>query len=232
MVKLRDEAVQALEQFRGNLTGHLLLGASSIPGTYLLPKFVAAFKVLHPAILITLRISDTSDVANQVIQGDVEAGIVGSAWNDRRVECEEVFSDELLLVVPPQHAWAEKRKIDIQELGGEPFILREKGSGTRMVMTRSLEQNGFPASGLDVVAEMGGTEAVRQGVLAGIGVSILSRHAVADDLERGVLVSVKIGEIRFVRPLYVVRRRSKQMSPLCAAFLDHLLSTAKGSAGT
>ena len=224
IVQMRDEAVQALEQFRGNLAGKLVLGASTIPGTYLLPRIIGEFKSAHPAIQITLRIADTAQVVAHVIEGDVEAGLVGSKWSDRRLLMEEISTDELVLAVFPEHPWASKRRIKLKDLEGEPFILREEGSGTRMVMRRILEENGFELSKISVVAEMGSTESVRQGIKSKIGVSILSRSAVDEDIEHGLLAIVDIESIRFSRPLYLIQRRNRQMSPLCTAFLARLRS--------
>ncbi len=222
IVQLREEAVQALEQFKGNLSGHLTLGASTIPGTYVLPRFIGSFKAIHPATQMTLRISDTAQIVKDVVEANLEAGLIGSKWNDRRILLEELFTDELILSVFAGHVWARKKRIRPDELSGEPFILRERGSGTRMVMERILDEHGVDLSRLFVVAEMGSTEAVRQGIKARIGVSILSRHAVEDDIQNGTLAPVEIEGIRFCRPLYLVQRRNRRLSPLCAAFLDHL----------
>ncbi len=229
IVRLREEAIQALEQFRGNLSGHLILGASTIPGTYVLPKLIGAFKALHPAVLLTLRIGDTTSIARELLQGDVETAVVGSRWNDRRLIAEEVFGDELTLAVPSEHRWAGKPPISVEELVDESFILRERGSGTRMVMAKILENHGFDPTRLRVVAEMGSTEAVRQGIKAGIGVSILSRFAVEEDIQRGTLSAVEIKDLRFVRPLYMILRKNRHMCPVCSAFVDFLRVAAQGN---
>lgn len=222
IVQMRDEAIQALEQFKGNLSGRLVLGASTIPGTYVLPKLIGTFKSYHPAIQITLRIGDTAEIVAEVLEGNVEAGLVGSQWSDRRLTMEEIFADRLVLAVFPEHPWAEKTKIDLQELEKEPFILRESGSGTRMVMRRILESHHFDLSRIPVVAEMGSTEAVRQGIKSKIGISILSYHAVAEDISHGLLSEVAIRGVNFTRPLYLAQRKNRQLSPLCKAFIDYL----------
>ncbi len=227
MIRLREEALQSLERFKGQLSGNLILGASTIPGNYILPKFIGSFKANHPAIRITLGIDNTAKVTEQVLQGDVEAGVVGSISGDRRILSEELFSDELVLAIPPQHAWAEQSSISIDELMTEPFILRQRGSGTRTVMFRILEEHGFDASRLSVVAEMGTTEAIRQAIKARIGVSILSLQAIAEDVERNILATVKIGGLHFSRPLFLIQRRSRGVSPLCSAFLDYLRDEVK-----
>ena len=231
IIRLREEAIQSLEQFKGHLSGHLILGASTIPGNYVLPKFIGAFKAHHPAIRITVRIGDTAGISDQVLQGDLEAGIVGSLPSDRRLVSEELFSDELVLAVFPEHTWSSKPAIRVDQLATEPFILRESGSGSRMVMSRILEEGGFDVSKLLVVAEMGSTEAVRQAIKARIGISILSLQAIAEDLERGILATVKIDGVRFCRPLYLIQRRSRGISPLCSAFLDYLRDQVKQEPG-
>lgn len=224
ILQMREEAIQALQQFRGNLSGNLTLGASTIPGTYVLPGFVGSFKARHPAIQITLRISDTAQIVEEVVQGNVEAGMVGSKWNDRRLSLEEVFLDELVLTVSQDHKWARKKRIQVGDLAGEPFLSRERGSGTRMAMEKILEEQGFDISRLFVVGEMGSTEAVRQSIKARLGVAILSRLAVQEDVQHGTLALVEIDGVRFSRPLYLITRKNRQMSPLCSAFLDHLRS--------
>lgn len=231
IVRMRDEALAALEQFKGNLAGRLILGASTIPGTYMLPKFIGGFKFAHPAIQITLRISDTANIVDMVRENDLEVGLVGSQVQDKRVVMEEIFSDELILVVYPGHRWAKRRKVKISELLSEPFILRERGSGTRMVMNRILQEQGADPTEFTEVAEMGSTEAVRQGIKSRIGISILSLQAVSEDIESGKLVRVNIDSVRFLRPLYLVQRKHRHTSPLCQAFIHYLHGVADSRQG-
>jgi DNA-binding transcriptional LysR family regulator len=152
--------------------------------------------------------------------------MVGARWSDRRVVLTEAFSDELVLAVYRDHPWAARKSIRLEELEGEPFIMREKGSGTRMVMHQILEANGFDPAHLNGVAEMGSTEAVRQGIKARIGISILSARAVDEDIQRGTLVALEMEGVRFLRPFYLVQRKNRQISPLGTAFLGYLQTVA------
>ncbi len=222
MIQIRDEALQALERYKGVLSGHLTIGASTIPGTYVLPALIGSFKTAFPSIRITLKISSSGQIVERILDGTLEAGVIGAKWSDRRIVMEEAFSDELVLAVPSGHPWAARASVPLEELAGEPFILRERGSGTRIVTFQSLEAAGFDPSRLKPVAEMGSTEAIRQGVKAGIGVSVLSAQAVAEDVEHGALAVVPLEGLRILRPFYLVQRKNRQSSPLCAAFLDHL----------
>ena len=222
MIQLRNDAIQAIEKYKGKLAGHLLLGASTIPGTYILPSLIGSFKTTHPDIQITLKISSSAEVVQGILEGKLEMGMIGARWDDRRIVLEEAFSDELVLAVYPEHPFAKEKAVQLESLVGEPFILRERGSGTRMVMNQALEKSGFPPARLSAVAEMGSTEAIRQGVKARIGISILSARAVADDVQRGDLVVVPLGGVAFKRAFFLARRKSRQISPLCTAFLGHL----------
>jgi DNA-binding transcriptional LysR family regulator len=226
IIALRDEAIQALDRYKGKLSGHLLIGASTIPGTYILPEIIGAFKIQYPAIQVTLMISGSGEVIDKIRDGLLEIGMVGAKWSDRRVVLEAAFSDELLLTVYPEHPLAQRKSMRLDELEGVPFIMREKGSGTRMVMHQVLEANGFDPGRLNAVAEMGSTEAVRQGIKAKIGVSILSSQAVSEDIQRGTLVSVELEGVSFERPFYLVQRKKRQLSPLGTAFLGYLHAVA------
>jgi DNA-binding transcriptional LysR family regulator len=226
LIALRNEALQALEKHKGALSGNLLIGASTIPGTYILPGLIGSFKALYPAIHTTLRIGGSSDVVERVLEGRLEIGLIGAKWDDRRIAMNEVFSDELVLAVYPGHDWAGRKSVEPEELVGEPFILRERGSGTRIVMNQALEAVGVLPSRLHVVAEMGSTEAVRQGIKACIGISILSSRAVAEDIERGALIALPVAGLHLHRPFYLVQRKNRQLSPLCTAFIDHVRTEA------
>jgi DNA-binding transcriptional LysR family regulator len=222
MVQLRNEALQAVRQFRGKLAGNLLVGASTIPGTYLLPRLIASFRKAHSQCQVELKISDTHGVVDGVATASLEAGVVGAKPNNKKVVFEGILEDELVLAVAPENRWAKSRQISPQELLEEPFIVREKGSGTLCFASQILEQSGLNPSALKISARMDTTESVRQGIKAGIGVSILSRRAIEEDLQQGSLVAIEIAGIKFPRVLYLVYPKNRQLAPLCSAFLDHV----------
>ncbi len=222
IIQLKDEADQAIKQFQGNLSGKLAVGASTIPGAYLLPPLIDSFKSSYSSIELMLKISGTTAVVEEILKGTLELGLIGTLWKDQRVECEEMFSDELVLTVYPDHPWAKKSSVYPGELLETPFILREPGSGTRIEMTQGLKKAGVEVAHFQVVAEVGSNEAVRQGVRSRIGVAILSSLSVAEDVERGSLVTVPIEGVTMPRSFYLVQRRNRQLSPLATAFYNHL----------
>lgn len=222
IIQLRDEAMQAMQQYRGELSGTLALGASTIPGAYILPPLIESFRLHHPAIQLQLRIADTTAVVEELLHDRLELGLIGARLKEQRFDCDEMFADELVLTLYPGHPWVGRDSVRPQELENEPVILREQGSGTRLVMSQALREQGIDLARLPVVAEMGSSEAVRQGIKSRLGISILSSLAVAEDLQRGDLFTVPLQGMRIRRPFFLLRRKGRQLSPLALAFYEHL----------
>jgi DNA-binding transcriptional LysR family regulator len=128
------------------------------------------------------------------------------------------IEDELVLAVAHDHPWAQQGTVPLMALATEPFIQRERGSGSRLVMEQTLKQHGFEPTLLRTVAEMGSTEAIKQGIKAGIGVSILSRIALIDELKAGSVAVVTIEGVTLQRHFYIIRHRGRTLSPLCQTF--------------
>ncbi|HEY7141737.1 MAG TPA: selenium metabolism-associated LysR family transcriptional regulator [Methylomirabilota bacterium] len=222
MLALRTEARQALDQFLGQVTGTLLVGASTIPGEYVLPAVIGRFRERHPRVAITLQISDTRGIVQAVLDGQVDAGVVGADPGNRGLEARALMPDELVIVVPPGHSWSGRPEATVDELRAEPLIVREPGSGSRQALERALEAAGHSLGEMQVIAEMGSTSAIKQAVKAGVGVSVMSSRATADECRHGLLACVKIKDLAVTRHFYVVTHASRSRSPLCRAFLDFL----------
>ena len=223
MLNLRQEATRTLELYRGKMSGELELGGSTIPGQYILPSLIGKFKQSFADIKIKLVIADTMRITNMVLEGSLELGVVGARIKNSKLEYHRLFDDELVLAISASHRWAKRMSINLDELVDAPFIMREQGSGTRMMMLRILEKAGFDPQRLNVVAEMGSTDAIRQAIKAEVGVSILSRRAIADDLNLQQLLKIPIGDFHFTRHFYLVTNKKRSRSPLGQAFVDFLL---------
>jgi DNA-binding transcriptional LysR family regulator len=229
LLGLYQEAQQAIDKFQGRIRGRLTIGGSTIPGTYILPLVLGRFKEKYPEIQIILKISDSQEVVQDVLEGKLELGVVGAKWEDGKLDYKDFVKDILILVVPPNHPWTKKRSISIKQLREEAFIMREEGSGTRKIMEQALTNLGIDTSSLKVVAAMGSTEAVIQAIKTGVGVSIVSKRAVEEELRYGILKEVQIQEVTFQRDFYIVVNKARTTSPLCQAFNDYLLTTARTS---
>jgi DNA-binding transcriptional LysR family regulator len=224
MLALRVEAVQGLQQFLGQVAGALTVGASTIPGEYVLPPLIGAFREKFPRVSIALQISDTKGTVEAVLEGRVELGMVGARPDQRTLQAVQLMPDELVVVVPPRHPWVGRKEVTVEDLKAEPLIVREPGSGSRDTVERALEEAGLGLDQLQVIAEIGSTSAIKQAVKAGVGISIMSRRAVDDETRSGQLGCVKIKDLPVTRHFYVVTHASRSRSPLCQAFLDFLLA--------
>jgi len=222
MLALRDEAETALAQHQGRMRGHLAIGGSTIPGGYLLPRVIGKFKIQYPQIRPSLIIADTQRIIAGVVEGAIELGVVGAESRDKNILQERLIDDHMRLIVTADHPWGALKKILLDRLLSEPFIVRERGSGTLISIQERLKQQGRSVEELNIVAEMGSTEAVRQGIKDGIGVSILSTLAVSEDLESGALKALSVEGLNLTRGLYLTRHRQRSLSPLAQAFVEFL----------
>ncbi len=220
LIALRDQTEAAMAEFSGKIKGRLVLGGSTIPGGYVLPRIIGLFSKRYPDVQVALKVGDSSEIINHVLTGHIEAGIVGAKYRDKLLEQRPVMADDMCLVLPSDHRWSGHKQIRLQELIGEPFIVREPGSGTLRSIEKQLQKKGFTIADLNVVAEMGSTEAVRQGVKSGVGLSILSTVAVADDIQSGFLKAIPVEGLSLKRSFYLTTHRQRTHSPLCGVFID------------
>ena len=218
LFSVKTAAVQALRELQGGVSGELLIGGSSTPGQYVLPPLLGHFKRQYPDITVCLSITDTMDILERIIRGDLELGIVGACVQHTQVLYDRFVEDELVLAVAPDHPWMQQETVPLGALATEPFIQRERGSGSRLVMEQTLKQHGFEPTLLHTVAEMGSTEAIKQGIKAGIGVSILPRIALIDALGAGSMGIVALAGVTLQRNFYIIRHRGHTLSPLCQTF--------------
>ena len=223
IIALQDEAEQALDHFKGKKSGHLLIGASTIPGEYILPQLLGEFKKPYPHIQLTMRIGDTALIVEGLLSRNLELGIVGGRIKDERLQYAKFADDELVLIVPRRHRWWAKKEVPLDELVLEPLIMREQGSGSRMGMELNLREAGINPGHLLVSAEIGSTAALKLAVRSGVGVAFISRRAVVDEVAHGLLRIITVAGHTFSRIFYVVTDRKRTLSPLGKSFREFLL---------
>jgi len=206
MLRHYQKIKEGLEDLKGLKTGHLMVGASTIPGEYILPLLVGGFKNKYPGIEITLKVAGSTQVARWVRQREIDLGFTGVPVNNEGIHCVPWLKDQLVLIVPPSHKWANlAHGLDVAELKNETMILREQGSGTRRSLEKKLEEKNIEMNKIPCVMELGSTRAVITAVEAGLGVSIVSRYAVQDALELGKVVEVPLVGLDLARYLYLLR---------------------------
>ena len=222
ILALSDETDAALAEFNGKIKGKLHIGGSTIPGGYLLPQIIGAFTAQYPEVIISLIVEDTEKIINEVLTGHLELALVGAKSKEKKILQETLLEDELRLIVPVNHKWAGKNAIPVGALFTEPFIVREQGSGTLASIQLSLAKKGFGIENFQIAAELGSTEAIRQGIKNNVGVSILSTLAVSEDLEAGRLKALAVEGLNLKRHFFLTRHKHRSLSPVSREFIKFL----------
>jgi len=213
------EAERALAALNHEVTGELRLGASTTVAQYLLPRILGAFLKQYPHVRMSVVSGNTEEIAEAVAEERVALGIIEGPAMRRDVKTEPMAPDELVLIVSPVHAWAQRKGgISAAELGTVPLLLRERGSGSRRVVERALKQAGLPLKSLKVAMELDSTEAIISGVEAELGVGFVSRWAVGKVLRLGSVKVVKVVGLRMVREFSFVHVVGAEASGAAAAF--------------
>src|SRR3954464_9576793 len=179
------------EEAEGELTGRLELGASTGPGGTVIPVTLAEFQQRHPAVQVALTVSDTQHIVEQVARRELELGVVGAARRHRGVVFEPFFRDEVVLAVPRGHRFAD-RTVSLDELQGEPLVLMQEGAGVRQVIDDELRAAGVRLRDFDVRLELGLQESARSVVLAGHGITFISRSAIDADVAAGSIAVARV----------------------------------------
>ncbi len=184
------------------VAGELLIGASSIPGAYILPQLAAGFKQRFPKISFEIRIKDSAAITAAVAANELLLGVVGAKIAEGRVAFHPFVEDELILAAADATPLPEE--IDIARLEELPYLVREKGSGTRKSSELQLLDSGSALARLNIVATLGSGAAVLEAIKAGLGVSMLSRLAVRDELQSGRLREIRVRGLEKKRAFYLV----------------------------
>lgn len=223
LLTIRKDLLNALSEFSQGIRGELSLGASTIPGEYLLPKLMGDFREDHPHFTLSLKIADTKEIIQDVLQGHVELGMIGAKVNHPSLHYERYEEDEIIVVAPSDHPLARKKRAGFEDLLKEPWIIREEGSGTQMAIENALRKKGKSLKEFNVVMEMGSTSSMKEGVKAGLGLAFISERAVEEELNQGRFSRIAVEGMESIsRQIYIVSHRGKTFSPIGMEFLRFL----------
>ena len=213
-------ARETIAELGGLKRGSLLVGASTTPGIYVLPAVVASFQRRYPGITLSLQIANSRVIEERIRGSELDLGVVGGHALHPGEEClASGLLDELVLIVAAAHPWARRREIAPALLTDQRLLIREEGSATRQVAERALQHAGvrWGAS-----MELGHTEAIKQAVIAGLGVALVSVHAVRGEIASGRLHALRLKKVRIRRHFHVIHNEARALSASARAFLDLL----------
>jgi len=188
-----------------------------------MPKLIAAFCACHAKVQVRLQVSNQTQILEALSASNQDLAIMGQPPEDADLVARAFLDNPLVVIASPEHPLAAGRQIPLEQLGHQPFITREPGSGTRNAAERHFSRHGVE---FNSVMEMSSNEAIKQAVLAGMAVSFLSFHTVSAEVAAGTLKVLDVEGLPMVRRWYVVHRRDKRLSPSGEAFRRFMIEEA------
>ena len=220
-------ARRTIDELKGLERGSLVIGASTTPGIYVLPSVIGTFRRRYPGIDVSLRIGNSRVIEERIRADEADLGVVGGHILGAKEQCLAAgLLDELLLIVPPRHPWSKRREAAPRELADVPLLMREQGSATRLVTERALRQAGVKVT---IAMEFDHLEAIKQAVIAGLGVAFVSMHAVRGELATRRLYGVRLKGLRVRRHFHVIHNEARSLTGSARAFVALLNPDGRGS---
>ncbi|MDB5798306.1 MAG: Transcriptional regulatory protein LysR family [Paucimonas sp.] len=215
-----QEAEEAMTQFKGVTGGRLNVAVISA-GDYFLPRLLVDFAGRHQGVKLNLTVHNREELLRQLADNLTDLAIMVRPPADMDTINEAFAAHPYVIVAPPTHPLAQKKRIPLAALADEPWIIRERGSDTRKVMEEELAT---PLPQMNIVMEIKSTETIKQAVMAGMGISFLSAHTIGLELQARSLVILDVRELPVMYNWYLVHRRNKRLPPVAQAFREFLLA--------
>lgn len=205
-----------------NMCGELILGASTVPGAYILPYLATLFKAEHPQISFEIRISDSGEIIDAVLNHDLLIGVSGTWVPSNKLNFQPFAEDELILAAAPGRKM--DRSVSLDTLKTLPFLLREKGSGTRKSMEEFWAKKNLEIGQLNIAAVLGSNAAIKEAIKADLGVSIVSRVSISDELATGRIREIEMEGGAIKRMFYVATHTKRTLPNHYNLFLGSLIT--------
>ena len=225
LIERTNNLREAVGLMKKDISGKLIIGASTIPGVYLLPGFMSEFRKKFPSISFQILISDSKGIIENISRHELLLGIVGAKLGNEHIKYMPFIEDELIVVSSPH--LSKNRMMTLQKLLKFPMVLREEGSGTRKETEKFLANKGISLENVHIAGVFGSTDAIKQAVKAGLGVSILSKFSVADELKYKILEEIKLTDIQMKRRFYIVTHKKRTLPRLYETFLNYIAAESK-----
>lgn len=219
-----EETRSAIRRFNGMENVLLRVGASNIPGAWLIPAVLGQFLQQYPRVRLEVRQGDSHSVLKQLVDEEVELGFIGGRFDDARIEFEPMGQDTIVCAVSPDLLADCKPALSQDELRRIPLVVREDGSGTQKAVYEALAKTWINKESLTIVAVLGSSEAIRRSLLNGTGYGFVSRMSISEELANGQLTTVTIAGLTITRNFYAARRVGRELSPAASAFWDMMLT--------
>ncbi len=222
-----DRAESEIRLLSNDVSGELKLGGSTIPANYLFPELLSRFLRRYPNVRISLAEGDSLDILGLISRGELCVGVVGAKDESSELEFQTLIDDSLVVLAAPSFLSGRRLPFSVESIVKMPWVVRQPGSGTRLAVEQALEKAGCPPKELNVVSVVDGTEALLRFVRCGMGISVSSRLAAREYLQRGELTIVSIPELHFERSFFVVHHPLRHQFPAVRYFLKFVTEAAE-----
>lgn len=224
LMNTRENAIFSLSSYNNTLKGKIEIAASTVPSQVMLPRLIKNFLARYQDISFSINQMDSEEVAAAILEKNYEIGIVGKSFQSPKLCCHKLMDDKLVLITPNNERFAaiNEAKLPFSSIAKEGFIIREAGSGTRHEFERIIEESGIHKSSINIIAQMNSTEAIKQSVSMGLGVSIMSQLSVQDYVDFGLIKAFDIEGLDLIRAFYVIYMANRPLSPLSNLFLKFI----------
>jgi DNA-binding transcriptional LysR family regulator len=221
-----NDLEMTLADIKGLKQGNLKLAAITT-AKYFVPRILGTFRQRYPGINISLQIANRQQILDRLADNLDDLYFIGQPPEDLEINLRHFLDNPLVVIAPRNHPLAQEKLISLERLIEEPLIMRESGSGTRMAVESFFAENRLK---MRVEMEIGSNEAIKQAIVGGLGLSILSRHSLALEGPQGPLVVLDVEGFPIQKHWYVIYPRNKQLSIVAQTFLDYLLTEGKEAA--
>ncbi len=224
MINIRDNARFEISEHSKNIEGEIEITASSIPEQYILPYIIKDFLNMYPKVSFSMNQRNSKSIIDEIIEGKLNFGIVGAKYHSEMLEYFDFYEDELMLCVPnnEKYSYSNYDEVDIDMLYSEKLIFRKKGSGTRKLIEQSLSSKDISIDDLNIVSYIDSNEMIKKMIELGLGVSFISNIAVKNEVNLGLIKTLKIKDLNMKRNFYFVYSKNRVLSPVVVAFKDFL----------
>jgi len=224
ILRLQEEARRKIALLEQTISGPLLIGASMTSAEAVLPRLMGQYQQRYPNVQIRIEVTNSENIMTALEAGQLHFGIIEAPLTSSVLAIQPLMTDELVCIAsanhPPEGLTAEPSGIHLQQLATLPLIMREKGSGTRLVLEEALAKCQIPAGQLHIVMELNSTEAIKEMVANGLGVAVLSRHLIKKELELGLLTAYSLQPKALLRSFYYAYLPEEPLRPAVMAMLQ------------
>jgi DNA-binding transcriptional LysR family regulator len=216
---LAEEAERAMGELAGVRRGRLAVAATPTIGVYWLPSVLVKYRRAYPDIEMRMEIHPTPTIARLLMEGSVDVGLTESPAEAEGIESSVFMKDQMAAIASPRHPLARRRRVSIDDLCREAFVVREVGSGSKSLIERALLDRGLKVK---AVMSLGSTEAIKRAVMEGVGVAIVSGLSIGMEVATGKLAALKVKGLAVERPCHLLQARGRSESTATTAFIRML----------